>query len=97
MNAQTRLSAKGQVVIPKGVRDRLGLTEGTVFDVIERGGEVVLKIPQKTAELSVAEAQRRIRAIFVYDGPRVTEEMMRQAVLKGVAAKFRSRRKPSDK
>ncbi|MEQ1639533.1 MAG: AbrB/MazE/SpoVT family DNA-binding domain-containing protein [Novosphingobium sp.] len=43
MTMQTRLSAKGQVVIPKDVRDRLGLTEGTVFDVIDRGNEVVLK------------------------------------------------------
>lgn len=74
MTAQTRLSAKGQVVIPKDVRDRLGLTEGTVFDVIERGDEVVLRIPHRRKTLTVEEAEARIRAIVKYSGPRISDE-----------------------
>ncbi len=42
MNAQTRLSAKGQVVIPKDVRDRLKWLEGTKLRVIESGAGVTL-------------------------------------------------------
>jgi AbrB family looped-hinge helix DNA binding protein len=77
----TRLSAKGQVVIPKDVRDRLGLTEGTVFDVIERGDEVVLRPrledrPGRTA----ADALREIQKIYRYDGPPLSIEDMREAV-----------------
>lgn len=74
MTAQTKLSAKGQVVIPKDVRDRLGLTEGTVFDVIERGDEVVLRIPSRRKTLTMEEAEARIRAAVHYKGPRISEE-----------------------
>lgn len=74
MNAQTRLSAKGQVVIPKEVRDRLGLVEGTVFDVVQRGDEVVLRLPHGRKKLTVEEAEARIRAAVKYDGPPISDE-----------------------
>lgn len=86
---QTRLSAKGQVVIPKDVRDRLGLTEGTVFDVIETGKGITLQLPDNHAKLSVEAAQRRIREIFTYEGPPLTKKAMRAAVQKAVADKYR--------
>jgi AbrB family looped-hinge helix DNA binding protein len=74
MTAQTRLSAKGQIVIPKDVRDRLGLTEGMVFEVIERGDEVVLRVPSRRKTITVEEAQARIRAIVKYNGPPISDE-----------------------
>lgn len=80
MTAQTKLSAKGQVVIPKDVRDRLGLVEGTVFDVIERGDEVVLKRqPGAARGLTAAEALREIQKIYRYDGPPLSLDEMREA------------------
>ncbi len=41
--ATTKLSSKGQVVIPEEVRLRLHLTEGTQFVVIGEGDAVILK------------------------------------------------------
>ena len=39
----TRMSSKGQVVIPEGVRRRLGLTPGQQFVVLGEDDVVVLK------------------------------------------------------
>lgn len=41
--ATTRLSSKGQVVIPEEVRNSLGLKTGVQFVVIGRGDAVILK------------------------------------------------------
>jgi AbrB family looped-hinge helix DNA binding protein len=38
----TRMGAKGQVVIPKGIRDKVGLHPGTEVDVAAQGGEVIV-------------------------------------------------------
>ena len=41
--ATTRMSSKGQVVIPEGIRDRLGLKAGTQFVVVGNRDSVILK------------------------------------------------------
>ncbi|MEX2374815.1 MAG: AbrB/MazE/SpoVT family DNA-binding domain-containing protein [Dehalococcoidia bacterium] len=41
--ATTKLSSKGQVVIPEEIRDRLGLEAGAQFVVVGEGDVVVLK------------------------------------------------------
>ncbi len=44
--ATTRLSTKGQVVIPEEVRTRLGLKSGAQFVVLGEGDVVILKVIQ---------------------------------------------------
>ncbi len=62
MNAFTKMSDKGQVVIPKDVRDRLRLSAGDRLEVIERGDGVLLrKNVQKSGE-TFDEITARIRA-----------------------------------
>ncbi len=41
--ATTRMSSKGQVVIPEEVRKRMGLKEGAHFAVVGDGDVVILK------------------------------------------------------
>ena len=41
--ATTRMSSKGQVVIPEEIRDRLGLKAGTQFVVVGNRDSVILK------------------------------------------------------
>jgi len=62
--ATTRLSSKGQVVIPEDVRKDLGLKEGDQFVVIGQGDAVVLKAitPPKLEEFDKLLAQARTEA-----------------------------------
>jgi AbrB family looped-hinge helix DNA binding protein len=49
--ATTRMSSKGQIVIPETIRKRLNLKEGAQFVVVGEGDVVILKtIPVPTME-----------------------------------------------
>ncbi|MBZ0160537.1 MAG: AbrB/MazE/SpoVT family DNA-binding domain-containing protein [bacterium] len=63
--ATTKMSSKGQVVIPEGIRKRLGLTTGSQFVVVGEKDTVILKtISAPTLADSdelVSEARRQAR------------------------------------
>lgn len=40
----TKMSSKGQVVIPEAIRNKLGLTPGTQFVVVGEGDAIILKV-----------------------------------------------------
>ena len=52
--ATTKLSSRGQVVIPEEIRNRLGLQPGAQFVVVGEGDVVVLKAlkPPRMADLT---------------------------------------------
>jgi len=60
--ATTRLSSKGQVVIPEEIRERLGLKEGTQFVVVGERDVVILKSIAPPAMEEFDELVRRARA-----------------------------------
>jgi AbrB family looped-hinge helix DNA binding protein len=63
--ATTRMSSKGQVVIPEEIRKRLGLKEGSQFVVVGERDAVILKAisPPSMLEFDdlIAEARRQAR------------------------------------
>ena len=73
MATRIKASTKGQVVLPKRTRDRLGIVFGTELDVVDTVGGVEL-LPVKAVALSgVDEAIDRLQAIVSYKGPRLNE------------------------
>jgi AbrB family looped-hinge helix DNA binding protein len=75
---RTRMSSKGQVIIPKGVRERHGWSAGVELEVDDQGDSVVLRR---------AGQFRRTRFEDVYgclkhDGPPITVTAMDEAVLR---------------
>jgi AbrB family looped-hinge helix DNA binding protein len=84
--ATTRLSSKGQVVIPEEVRRSLGLNEGDQFLVIGQGDAVILKTitPPKIEEFQKLLSQARAEG---------RKARIRKAELKSAIARVRRRAK----
>ena len=65
LNATTKMSSKGQVVIPEAIRKALGLEAGSEFVVVAEGDVVILKAiqppPMSDFNDIVAEARRQAR------------------------------------
>ncbi len=64
---RTRVSSKGQVIIPKEVRDRKRWRPGTELDVVETEDGVLLR-PRNPFPPSTLE---EIGRIFTYTGPAI--------------------------
>ncbi len=62
--ATTRMSSKGQVVIPESIRKRLNLLEGAQFLVVGDGDVVILKVvvPPNMTEFDTLIKQARQQA-----------------------------------
>ncbi len=84
--ATTRLSSKGQVVIPEEVRRSLGLNEGDQFLVIGQGDAVILKTitPPKIEEFQELLSQARAEG---------RKARIRKADLRSAIARVRRRAK----
>jgi AbrB family looped-hinge helix DNA binding protein len=79
---EATVAERGQITLPKAVRDALGLTKGTQLKVELDGGRIILR---KNVEDSVSRARGR----FKLDGFASTDEAMR-------AIRGRASRDPSD-
>jgi len=75
------MSAKGQVVIPKDVRDALGLKPGQALDVVQTAGGVMLRPVAHKSGRSFDEITAEIRSLVSYDGPRIPVEDMDRAIV----------------
>ena len=81
MNAFTKLSEKGQVVVPKALRDRKGWPAGTDLEVIDAGDGVLLRRRTDGAKrLTVDEALVRLRRLYIHQGPPVPAEQLGWAI-----------------
>jgi AbrB family looped-hinge helix DNA binding protein len=95
----TRSSTKGQVVIPKDIRERAGMKPGIIYDVANDGAVITLT-PRQQSEgfdwtpISVDELlARRVR----YHGPPVTDELIRDAAAEAAVERFeRSKQRDGD-
>ncbi|HEX8401568.1 MAG TPA: AbrB/MazE/SpoVT family DNA-binding domain-containing protein [Allosphingosinicella sp.] len=89
MNAHTRLSAKGHIVIPKPVRDRLCWAEGADLELIETADGVLLRPVQPSRErITIEEFRRRVPP---HVGPPATLEDMEQAIDQAMAERWRAK------
>ncbi|MGE0499299.1 MAG: AbrB/MazE/SpoVT family DNA-binding domain-containing protein [Rhizobiaceae bacterium] len=78
MNARARISSKGQLVLPKAVREAYGLTAGSEVDVESAGDAILLRParrkPRRTYSID------EVAGFLTYRGPPITNEDMDRAL-----------------
>ncbi len=75
MNAITKMSEKGQVVVPAATRRRLGWDAGLDLEVIETEDSVTLRARPKPAKtLTVDQAVAAFKRLYQHEGPPVPIE-----------------------
>jgi AbrB family looped-hinge helix DNA binding protein len=94
MNARAKMSSKGQIVVPKPLRDAHGWGEGTEFEFVESGKGVLVRpvekfdprFPPITVEEFLA---KRIKI----DRPFPTDREIEETVLAEAARRFDATRR----
>ena len=85
-----KASSKGQVVLPKRTRDRLGIESGSLLEVIETATGVELR-PVKQSGLTADAAMTGLREIIRYTGPRLDEADWQQGIELAIKEKWGKR------
>jgi AbrB family looped-hinge helix DNA binding protein len=80
---RTRLSTKGQLIIPKAVRDRHGWLPGSELALEDHGDAVLIRSVKPEPETTFEE----LIGCTGYRGPARTLEDMEAAIARGVSAR----------
>jgi len=85
---QTIISAKGQVVLPKAVRDRFNWQAGKKLDVIEHADGITLRARRTRVYRPTEEVIAELAAINPNKGPMVTDEEMHRLVVAAAVKRY---------
>ncbi|MDI6027940.1 AbrB/MazE/SpoVT family DNA-binding domain-containing protein [Corticibacterium sp. UT-5YL-CI-8] len=89
MNVRTTMSSKGQIVVPKPLRDAHGWTAGTEFDFIETEEGVIMQpVSVHEADLHPLAVDEFLGMIPKVSGPRLTDEEIGRLVLAEASRRF---------
>ena len=84
MKQTTVLSTKGQVILPKAIRDRLNWRPGAKLVVEETGMGVAIRLESPYPPSRLED----VIGILKYDGPPISIEEMNEGLLDAVAEDF---------
>ena len=80
----TRLSSKGQVIVPKSMREAHGWRSGQEFEIVDLGNSIVLRPVSPFLPTSIED----LIGCTGYQGQKHTLEEMEAAIALGVAEQF---------
>jgi len=75
---KTTIDAAGRIVVPKALRERLGLAEGRVLDIREREGR--LEIELTPTPMTLVKRRGGRVAVPTRKLPPLTDEMVRETI-----------------
>lgn len=70
MTSEVKLSSKGQVVLPKGAREKLGLKKGDKLKVV---------VDEKTKSIIMQASVQPPKEIFVRAGTKLTSALLKES------------------
>lgn len=89
MNAVSKLSSKGQLVVPKEERDRLGWQPSDRIEFVPIPDGITLRaLPRTRSGHSAQDVSARLRELVRYDGPYVTEKEISDAAAAAAADRY---------
>jgi len=91
MNVRAKISSKGQLVLPKAIRDEFGLEPGCEVD-IESVGKGIMLTPHPKRSRRVY-ALDEVAGMLKYDGPPVSVEDMNRAIEKEAIRMWNAKRR----
>jgi AbrB family looped-hinge helix DNA binding protein len=74
----TTIDAAGRIVVPKALRDRLGLKGGEALEISERAG--VIEIVPVPVEISLVDGDEGTVAVPARDLPPLTDDVVRETL-----------------
>ena len=80
MNVRAKMSSKGQLVLPKAVRDEFGLVAGSEVDIETTGDRIVLRPRSGKPKARRVYTIDEVAGMLKYDGPPVSVRDMDRAV-----------------
>ena len=81
MNIRAKISSKGQVVVPKEIRDRLGFAEGSEVEFLESRDGVLLKsVSSRASKFPLITFDEFKARRVIWAGKPVTNEDMDEAI-----------------
>lgn len=85
----TKVSSKGQVVIPKAIRDRLSVKPGATLSVEIEDDHIVLRPVKKERRRPTQEELDRVSGFLNYEGPLPTDEEVEASMLEFFREKWK--------
>ncbi len=82
---KSHVSSKGQVVIPKPLRDAKGIVAGSEVEFVEHPEGVLMRLPNHRKRYTVNDLAKILPR---YKGPPLTEEMVRERLEQGMRERW---------
>lgn len=76
---RTTIDAAGRIVVPKSVREAMGLTAGRQVDVFYTDGKIEIEIAPADVVVEMSESGIP-RIVYQDDVPELTDEMVRDTI-----------------
>lgn len=77
---QSQVSSKGQIVIPKPLRDRWGIEEGAVVSFTEDAHGLHLQVQREATRADILQSLQAGLGLAAYSGPALSPADMRKGV-----------------